>query len=284
MRIGRAAVAATASVLLATFGIGTPAQAAKHLSVSKTKGLKRAGEMVTVTGSGYDVTKGIYVAFCVDNGPGVLPSPCGGGADMSGSTGASAWISSNPPSYGEGLAKPYGKGGSFTARIAVSQMIGDVDCVVRACAIVTRNDHTRTNDRSQDVRVAVRFAGVTAPDTPATPRTPAPRATGGSPAAAPGGTTKTPAGPPSVQLATAAPPMSPTAVALDTVVSPALHRTSTATPLGHWWAIGGAFVAGMLGAAVIGRLRRRTTARTTAGPSAGAPTAGPSAGGVKEDL
>ncbi|XVU21417.1 hypothetical protein ACQPZJ_29605 [Actinoplanes sp. CA-054009] len=271
MRIGRAAVTVTASVLLATLGIGAPAQAAKHLSVSKTKGLKRAGETVTVSGSGYDVTKGIYVAFCVDNGAGVMPSPCGGGADMSGSSGSSAWISSNPPSYGEGLAKPYGKGGSFKVSINVSQMIGEVDCVVKACAIVTRNDHTRTSDRSQDVRIPVRFAAAPAANAPAATtaapaRTTAPAAANATaPASTAGGDTsaagsqKSPVGPPSVQLATAAPPNATTAVAMDAVDSTALNRTSAATPLGHWWAIGGAFIAGLLGAAVIGRLRRRRT-------------------------
>ncbi|XVV16754.1 hypothetical protein ACQP2X_20970 [Actinoplanes sp. CA-131856] len=304
MRIGRAAVTITAPVLLATLGIGAPAQAAKHLSVSKTKGLTRAGETVTVSGSGYDVTKGIYVAFCVDNGAGVVPSPCGGGADMSGSSGSSAWISSNPPSYGEGLAKPYGKGGSFTVSIAVSQMIGDVDCAVKACAIVTRNDHTRTSDRSQDVRIRVRFAAASAttPTANAPAATVAPaRTSGGSTSSGSGssgsgssgsgstgsgssgsdstapaaGGQKTPAGPPSVQLATA-PPVATTAVAMDTVDSTALNRTSSATPLGHWWAIGGAFAAGMLGAAVIGRLRRRRS------PAAGTSAGG--AGGVKEEL
>ncbi|MFF5083578.1 hypothetical protein ACFY36_41570 [Actinoplanes sp. NPDC000266] len=297
MRIGRAAVTVTASVLLATLGIGAPAQAAKHLSVSKTKGLKRAGETVTVSGSGYDVTKGIYVAFCVDNGAGVMPSPCGGGADMSGASGSSAWISSNPPSYGEGLAKPYGKGGSFKVSINVSQMIGDVDCVVKGCAIVTRNDHTRTSDRSQDVRIPVRFAAPTAntPTANAPAATVAPARTSGgststgsgststgsgsgstgsgSGSTAPAGGQKTPAGPPSVQLATAAPPAATTAVAMDTVDSTALNRTSSATPLGHWWAIGGAFIAGMLGAAVIGRLRRRRSPAAVGTPA-----------GVKEEL
>ncbi|SNY67064.1 hypothetical protein [Paractinoplanes atraurantiacus] len=282
MRIGRAAVTVTASVLLATLGVGAPAQAAKHLSVSKTKGLKRAGETVTVSGRGYDVTKGIYVAFCVDNGAGAVPSPCGGGADMSGSSGSSAWISSNPPSYGEGLAKPYGKGGSFTVSINVSQMIGDVDCTVKTCAIVTRNDHTRTSDRSQDVRIPVRFAAPPVANAPAATRA-APAQTA-APAAVPtaaataGGSKKTPAGPPSVQLATAAPPAATTAVAVDTVDSIALNRTSSATPLGHWWAIGGAFIAGMLGAAVIGRLRRRRPLAAAGGTPVGA------AGGVKEEL
>lgn len=255
MRIGlRCAAAVLALTVVAVSG--SPAQAAKRLSVSKTKGLDRAGATVTVTGSGYDVNKGIYVAFCLDNGPGVMPSPCGGGADMSGSSGSSAWISSNPPSYGEGLAEPYGKGGSFSVRIQVSQMIGDVDCAVRGCAIVTRNDHTRTSDRSQDVRIAIRFA-------PAKTNNPVTSATTGSAVVAvPGatgakGATKTPVGPPTGRLATAAPPSADVPAAAVPAADIALTRTSSATPMGHWWAIGGAFLVGLLAASVAGRIRRR---------------------------
>ncbi|WP_221325344.1 hypothetical protein [Actinoplanes sp. L3-i22] len=252
MRIGLRTAAAVLALLVVPLS-GTPAQAAKRLTVSTTKGLDRAGQTVTVTGRGYDVDKGIYVAFCLDNGPGVMPSPCGGGADMAGSSGSSAWISSNPPSYGEGLATPYGKGGSFSVRIRVSQMIGDVDCAVRGCAIVTRNDHTRTSDRSQDVRVAVRFAPVQH-GSPVTTATGGVAATAGSPAK---GATKTPVGPPTGRLATAAPTDAvPTAAAVP-AADIALTRTSSATPMGHWWAIGGAFLVGLLAASLAGRLRRR---------------------------
>lgn len=238
-KVRHAAVASLALTVLAVVVTGAPAQAAKRLSVSKTKGLARAGQSVTVTGSGYDVTKGIYVAFCVDNGPGVLPAPCGGGADMTGASGGSAWISSNPPSYGEGLAAPYGKGGSFKVSIRVSRKIGDVDCVVRSCAVVTRADHTRTGDRSQDVRVPVRFAatgsgsGSQAAAPPPVAATATQRATGGG-AAPPGG--RTPAGPPTGRLATAAPPDAAAALAAaDAMTEPTtLNRTSNATPLGHW--------------------------------------------------
>jgi hypothetical protein len=253
VRIGRTlAIAALALTMVAA--TGTPALAAKRLTASRTTGLSRAGETVTVSGSGYDVTKGIYVAFCVDNGAGVLPSPCGGGADMTGGSGSSAWISSNPPAYGEGLAKPYGRGGSFTVSVRVSRTIGDVDCVVRACAIVTRADHTRTSDRSQDMRLTVRFA---APAAGSTPAAPAPITAAGNTANGSKAGQRTPVGPPTGRLATAAPPAAATdaAIAMQSVATP-LTRTSTATPLGHWWAIGGAFLTGLLLAGVIGRVRR----------------------------
>lgn len=134
-----------------------PARIDPRLTVSKTTGLDPAGATVTVTGSGFDTSKGIYVAFCVKPAEGVLPSPCGGGADTSGNTGASQWVSSNPPPYGKNLAVPYGPGGTFTVTVTLSKMIGSVDCSVTRCVVAARTDHTRTSDRSQDVLVPITF-------------------------------------------------------------------------------------------------------------------------------
>lgn len=128
------------------------------LTVSKAEGLSTDGEKITVTGRGYDPDKGIYVAFCKDNGPGEIPSPCGGGADTTGSTGGSVWVSSNPPPYGRSLVTPYGPGGSFQVTINVSPKISDaVDCTKTRCVVATRADHTRSADRTQDVRVPIAF-------------------------------------------------------------------------------------------------------------------------------
>jgi hypothetical protein len=146
----------------------------QKLTVSKSSGLAPAGETVTVSGTGYNTEKGIYVAFCVDNGAGRTPTPCVGGVDMSGESGASQWISSNPPSYGEGLAKPYtgsGHKGSFSVQIKVRAKDANTDCTASGvtCSVVTRNDHTRGGDQSQTVRVPVTFKGagsVTATSTP----------------------------------------------------------------------------------------------------------------------
>lgn len=165
--------------LLAVVPLTAQAQSAsdgvRTLTVSKSNGLDPDGEVVTVSGSGYDVEKGIYVAFCLMPPPGQVPTPCGGGVDLSGTSGSSAWISSNPPAYGVGLAQPYGEGGTFTVTMALSSLIGDtVDCRTVQCAVVTRSDHTRTSDRSQDVFVPVSFAtpGEEPTEPPATPTPP----------------------------------------------------------------------------------------------------------------
>jgi hypothetical protein len=133
--------------------------AGRTLSLSQAAGLAGGGQEITVTGSGYDVNKGVYVTLCVIPPTNLPPSPCGGGQDRSGSSGASSWISSNPPDYAAGLTQPYGPGGSFSVALTVGPAINaDLDCYSVRCAVVTRNDHTRGSDRSQDLFVPVTFA------------------------------------------------------------------------------------------------------------------------------
>lgn len=127
------------------------------LLASKRRDLDPNGQVLTVRGRGFDPTVGIYVALCVTPVKGAKPSPCGGGVDMDGSSKASAWISSNPPPYARTLTTPYRAGGSFTTRIKVSPLIGDVDCRVVACSIVARADHLRADDRRFDVAIPVTF-------------------------------------------------------------------------------------------------------------------------------
>jgi hypothetical protein len=126
------------------------------LKVSKIVGIV-SGEKITVTGQHFDETVGIYVAMCVLVKTGILPSPCGGGIDQSGATGASIWISSNPPSYGVGLAKPFLPGGRFSVSIKVSPMIGKLDCRKIKCAVYVRADHTRGDDRTHDLAIPISF-------------------------------------------------------------------------------------------------------------------------------
>lgn len=128
-----------------------------RLTVTPTKGLSPTSQIVTVTGRGFSETVGIYVGLCVTPRPGAKPTPCGGGVNQDGSSGASAWISSNPPPYGQSLAIPYKRGGRFTVQLAVRSTIGSFDCRVVSCAIVARADHTRAFDRRWDVVVPVNF-------------------------------------------------------------------------------------------------------------------------------
>jgi hypothetical protein len=117
----------------------------------------RDGQVLTVSGDKYDKKIGIYLAFCVLNAKGVIPGPCGGGVNSAGSATSSVWISSNPPAYGKSLALPFSKSGGFNQSLTVSRYIGDVDCAVVKCAVVTRADHTKSTYRKADVIAPLKF-------------------------------------------------------------------------------------------------------------------------------
>ncbi|SCL61718.1 hypothetical protein GA0070617_4743 [Micromonospora yangpuensis] len=295
MRAMRRVILTAALTTLSVLVGAAPAQAGtargtegQTLTATPSTGIARTGTTVTVTGSGYDVDKGVYVAFCVDNGAGKVPSPCGGGADTTGSLGASHWISSNPPSYAEGLTEPYGAGGTFRVTLKVTPAIGDVDCTTRRCVVATRADHTRPADRSQDVRVPVTFAA--APTRSSAPAAgPAPStssgtsggngtssgsgsgsgdgaggsgvdgagAAGTTPTAA--GATPTAAGPsgagatPDHPAGTPTGPVAPNATDPDQVQ---VTRVSTATEVNSWW-LAAVVVPVLVVVALVGARRRR---------------------------
>lgn len=129
----------------------------RTITVTPTKGIPRTGAWVKVTGKGFDERVGIYVTLCVKPKAGKMPTPCGGGINRSGNSAASVWISSNPPRYGIGLAKPYGIGGKFSTKIFIGPYIGKYDCRKVACVVVTRADHVHESNRKSDVLVPVKF-------------------------------------------------------------------------------------------------------------------------------
>ncbi len=128
------------------------------------------GEQFIVHGSGYDPSRGIYVAICViPDDPSTKPGPCVGGVGSQDvgefEEGAvqyapSTWINDDwawklfgARSYDDVDA------GTFTAYVVVGDPVGEgFDCRVDACGIYTRNDHTAANDRVQDVFIPVAFA------------------------------------------------------------------------------------------------------------------------------
>ena len=123
------------------------------LSVSKTT--VKSGSVVTVKGSFFDETVGIYLAFCVIPAKGNAPTPCGGGINKAGLSEASFWISSNPPPYAVGLTEEFLPGGRFSQKVKISKKIGKFDCTKVKCAITVRADHLRSNDRSSDLFIPI---------------------------------------------------------------------------------------------------------------------------------
>lgn len=167
----RAVTAAVAALLLAGIPVGaavsadagTPKTATgpqgQKLTVSATTGLDPAQQKVRVQGEGYGLTTGIYVALCKDNGDNRVPSPCLGGADMSGGSKTSQWIVPPGDPYEGDLAQAFGPGGTFDVEIEIAQKGDGLDCAEVACSVVTRADHRAAGDRTQDVRIPVAFAG-----------------------------------------------------------------------------------------------------------------------------
>lgn len=135
--------------------ISIPTSQFNKLKVDKKFG--KGSRSVQVTGSNFDETVGIYLAYCVVPPKGKAPTPCGGGINMKGIGDASFWISSNPPPYGVGLAKPYKPGGRFSLTVTVSERIGKIDCRKVACAIAVRSDHLREGDRTNDLYIPISF-------------------------------------------------------------------------------------------------------------------------------
>lgn len=129
------------------------------------------GQQLVVTGSGYDVGQGIYVAICVLPGDAsIKPGPCIGGAPSQEAVEVPAGTVQYAPSNwinDDWAWKLFGARGyddvatgTFTAYLEVGEPVGDgFDCRVDACGIVTRNDHTAANDRVQDLAIPVRFSG-----------------------------------------------------------------------------------------------------------------------------
>jgi hypothetical protein len=125
------------------------------------------GQILTVTGKGYDLKTGIYVTFCVIPPKGKRPELCGP-FDITGKNNQSVWVSSNPPIYAVTLVTPFTQvtskvksktvtTGSFKVQVPATRMIGNNDCKVVKCAILTRADHTLSDYRKADVIIPVTF-------------------------------------------------------------------------------------------------------------------------------
>ncbi len=129
------------------------------------------GDRLIVTGSGFDAAQGIYVAICViPDDPATKPGPCIGGSpqqaqDPTEHAGAVQYAPSNWIND-DWAWKLFGSrsydsaaDGTFTTYLVVGDPAGDgYDCTIDRCGIVTRNDHTASKDRVQDVVLPIGYA------------------------------------------------------------------------------------------------------------------------------
>lgn len=129
------------------------------------------GERLVVSGTGYDGSRGIYVAICViPDDPATKPGPCIGGVPDQAQEQVEAGTVQYAPSNwinDDWAWKLFGarsyddlESGTFTAYIEVGDPKGDgFDCTTQACGLYSRNDHTALADRVQDLHIPVGFAG-----------------------------------------------------------------------------------------------------------------------------
>ncbi|WP_327592882.1 hypothetical protein [Streptomyces chartreusis] len=167
----RAALTVVAASAL-TLGLATSASAATstrtvtdggttyNLSLTAPGTATAAGQVVTVSGSGYNTGQGIYVGLCVvDGAQGTnKPTPCLGGQDESGTTGASHWVNNTFGGMFANSSK-FGTGGTFSVQIFVKATLDDGSVCGEdvECAVVTRADHFDSGDRKYDVHVPITF-------------------------------------------------------------------------------------------------------------------------------
>ncbi len=129
------------------------------------------GDRFVVSGTGYDPARGIYVAICaIPDDVSVKPGPCLGGSPGGDAVevpegtiqfAPSNWINDDWAWKLFGARSYDDRGsGTFTAYLEVPQIADEnVDCGEVACALYTRNDHTASSDRVQDVYIPLGFAG-----------------------------------------------------------------------------------------------------------------------------
>lgn len=155
--LGVAANPAVAQTSSATKTSAVTVQGAKGQTFTASASLNLTdGQKVRLSGKGYNTRVGIYVTYCVIPPKGQRPEQCGP-FDITGRNNASFWISSNPPLYAAALVTKFGKGGTFKVSMAATRKIGDADCAIVRCAFTTRADHTRSDNRTADVFIPVKF-------------------------------------------------------------------------------------------------------------------------------
>lgn len=130
----------------------------KSLTASKTTALPPKGSWVTVSGRGYDERIGIYVTYCKIVKAGMVPTPCGAGIDMTGSTHTSVWVSSNAPLPLRPLVTEYNPGGKFKVRLKIVAVTKEINCLKYRCAIVTKSDHLNLDSTKNNVVMPITFA------------------------------------------------------------------------------------------------------------------------------
>lgn len=180
--LGRLAAVVALAGGLFLVGPATPASAAPALRVSPAQGLDVAGQIVAVSGGGYQPGIQLFVMQC------------------------RAASAQDHTCNSVGLQKvTTDAAGAFSARIRVVGNFGATDCLRTACAVKTSAVSGHADDRSQDVSTGIGFAASAPPATqPPATQPPATQPPATQPPATPAPTTPPPSGDPTTTTSTAA--------------------------------------------------------------------------------
>lgn len=154
-------LAVTAAAGLVTVQTPTAAAiASRTVTVTPSTGLNPAGDSVTISGTGFDSSRGIYVMFCKQ--PAAAPGTAAGRPTGDSCASARFWITNSMPADpASGLLNWTGSG-TFTATLPVSAAFKSIDCKApgTTCGVVTRNDHAEMSPPAydQDTFTPVTFA------------------------------------------------------------------------------------------------------------------------------
>ncbi|PZF81470.1 HtaA domain-containing protein [Jiangella anatolica] len=102
-----------------------------------------------------DAPAGFYLLTAIDNGPGEVATPAIGGADTTGESGTSRWITNFPYPGSEDIVVPIADGVAETS-IALVAADEYADCDA-GCVLYLRTDHRSAANRAFDLRVPLEF-------------------------------------------------------------------------------------------------------------------------------
>jgi len=163
-KLKKALLGVTATALIASGAISSPASAASPLTVtvSKTENLAYAGESVTVSVSGIPTGQGVYVFQCATNA--VTPRPyarAGDPANKCGSINDGLWLSSpavNTPASGVVTTEASALNPMMLKRLLVVDGT-TYDCATTACSVFVMRDRRNggTADTTLDSLTPISF-------------------------------------------------------------------------------------------------------------------------------
>jgi len=161
LALALAAVVAVPALVLADSG---PAFAAGSVSLSKSTDVTASGETITVNGSGFDSTRGIYAMFCKQVG---TSGTAAGRASGDNCASTQFWITGPGAGVPPSGTTAWTGTGTFEISFPVAAGFKAIDCRATGvvCGIQTRNDHREPGVYDQDTFTPITFA----PDAPTGP-------------------------------------------------------------------------------------------------------------------